>query len=76
MFGVIIDCIEEYGAQFQPEDIKAIEELELACERLARRAARQAAVLKQARQRAEVLMKTQRAVDRHDNVIQLGKGAA
>jgi hypothetical protein len=69
---IVVNCIEEFGSRFEPADLKAIADLELACERLARRAQRQAALLKQARLRAEVLMKTQRAVERTSNVIALG----
>jgi hypothetical protein len=67
-----VNCIEEFGSRFEDADLKAIADLELACERLARRAQRQAALLKQARLRAEVLMKTQRAIDRTSNIVALG----
>jgi len=50
--------------KFEREDIKAIAELELACERLAMQAQHKAALLKKARERADILMKTARAIER------------
>jgi hypothetical protein len=58
---IIAEGIEKWGGKFRSEDITAIIDMEFACEQLARRAQVAAALLKQARQRAEVLMKTERA---------------
>jgi hypothetical protein len=75
VLNIIFRGIEEFGSQFEPEDLKRLEEAELACERLARRAQRYAALVKQARQRADVLMKVECAEQRSKgNVVNLRSG--